>query len=196
MSYLPIDLTAQTLVSLQQIYQDLQALDTAISGNLTQSAMSSATRFPSGASGGPTMLANDDVEVWFTLRWGGPTGTALAVSATQPIDCAPVPGTAIYTVQSASYTYFSLGAAGTAGSISVNIGTLAAGVFTSTTTIVNAVALANVAGASQTVTGTLAIATATFTASASAQLAALCTVASVTTTPRLVIVLRCTRSLI
>lgn len=169
---------------------DLTALDNAISGNLTQANMSSATQFPN------LMLATSSVEEIITLRWGGTGGTALAVSATQPIDSVPLPGTGAYTIQRASYTYFTAGAAGTAGSLSVNLGTLSGGNFTSTSTLIAATALTNNTAASQTITGNFAISTAAFTATtAPIQIAAICTVASVTTTPRLVITLVVTRGL-
>lgn len=142
------------------------------------------------------MLASPNVEEIITLRWGATGGTGLAASATLPIDAVPLPGNTTYTVLRASYAYFSAGAAGTAGSISLNLGTIAAGVFTSTTTLVNAVALANNTGANQMVSGNFTLANSSFTtATTPTHIAALCTVSSVTTTPRLVVTLVVTRSL-
>jgi len=190
MAYLPVDLNTRTTLLNSEVMQDFTALDNLVSGNLTQANFSTATAIPN------TLLATSNVEEVLTLRWGGPTGTAMAVSATEPIDCIPLPGSSTYTIVRASYTYFSGGAAGTAGSISVNLGTVAGGNFTSTSTLINSVALTNNTAANNTVTGNLAIATSTFTtATTPTQLALVCTGSSATTTPRLVVTLVVTRSL-
>lgn len=190
MSYLPYDVTQDVTVDKSHIQSNLAALDNAISGNLTEINLSSATRIAN------SQLASPNVEEVITLRWGATGGTALAVSATQPIDCIPLAGNTTYTIKSASYTYFSTGGAGTAGSVSINFGTIVANAWNNTTTLVNGVALANVTGANQTATGNFTLANTTFTTAATpTQLALICTVASVTTTPRLVVTLVVTRSL-
>lgn len=171
--------------------QDFTALDNLVSGNLTQANFSNATAIPN------SLLATSNVEEIITLRYGGINGTyTMASSATEPIDCIPLPGSSTYTIQRASYTYFSLAGAGTAGSISVNLGTLSGGNFTSSSTLISSVALTNNTGASQTITGNLTINTSTFTTSTTpTQLALLCTNSSSTTTPRLVVTLVVTRAL-
>lgn len=193
MAYLPYDISTETTVDPTHIQANDAALDNAISGNLTETAFSSATRMPNST------LASPNVEEIITLRWGGPTGTALAVSATQPIDCVPIPASNIvYTILRASYTYFGgPGAAGAAGSISINFGTIVANNWNNVTTLVNAVALTATTGANQTVTGNFALAASTFTAATTpSQIAALCTVASGGgCTPRLVVTLVVTRAL-
>lgn len=190
MSYLPHDITQDVTVSNTNIQSNFAAVDNAISGNLTEINLSSATRIPNA------QLASPNVEETITLRWGGPTGTAMVAAATQPIDAIPLGTNVTYTITKASYTYFSLGAAGTAGSISVNLGTIVANAFVNSTTLVTAVALTNNTGASQTVTGNLTLASSTFTTAATpAQLALICTTGSTTTTPRLVVTLVVTRTL-
>lgn len=195
MSYLPNDLSTDVIVQLARVQQNDAALDTAISGNLTEANLNSATRIPSGSAGGPTMLANDDVEETIVLRWGGTTGTAFTTAGGQPIDCVALPVAGTYTIQSAAYSYFSLAGAGTAGSIRVDIGTVAAGAFSSSSNVITSVALANNTGASQTIAGTLAVAVSSFTATSATNIALSCTVNSVTTTPRLAVTLVLTRSL-
>lgn len=190
MSYLPNDISLATTVDPTQIQANDAALDNAISGNLTELAFASATRIPN------SMLASPNVEHTIELRWGGTTGTAFTTAGGQPIDCVPLPSSGTYTIQSASYTYFSLGGAGTAGSIRVDVGTVAAGAFSSASNVITAVALANNTGASQTIAGSLTVAVPTFVAAAGTNIALSCTVNSAAgTTPRLVVTLRLTRAL-
>lgn len=199
MSYLPNDLSLDTTVQLSRVQQNDAALDTAISGNLTEANMNSATRFPSGSAGGPTMLANDDVEDIITLSWEGPGNAAVwpAASASVPADIIRIQGTGTYTVLGASYTaVVPTGgtAGGTTGSLSINAGTLSGTNFASSSTIVSSVAMTNIAGAGQTVGGDLTINTASFTAPI--YIAALSTLIGTTCLPRVRITLRMTRSLI
>lgn len=190
MSYLPNDITQDVTVDKNHLQSNFAALDNAISGNLTELNLSSASRIPNA------QLASPNVEEIITLRWGATTGTAMVASATNPIDAIPLPGTGTYTILRASYTYFSTGAAGTAGSISVNLGTCAAGSFTSSSTLIASTALTNVTAGGQVITGNLTVSSPTFTAATTpTQLAIICTVSSVTTTPRLVVTLVVTRSL-
>jgi hypothetical protein len=191
MSYLVDDLTLSTTLDNTQVQGNDAALDTTISGNLTELNFSSATRVPN------SMLASPNVEEIITLRWGDDASGGLAVSATIPFDCVPLPAANItYTVLRASYTYFTPAAAGTAGSIRIDVGTVAAGIFTAVTNLVAPVALTNNTGANQIITGNFTLAATSFTAATTpSQIAALCTVASITTTPRLVVTLVVTRSL-
>lgn len=131
------------------------------------------------------------------MRWGGTGGTVMTASATDPIDCFPLPAANItYTVLRASYTYFTAGAAGTAGSVSINFGTVSGGNFTSSTTLVSSVALTNNTAANDTITGNFTLAATSFTAATTpSQIALMCTGSSTTTTPRLVVTLVVTRSL-
>lgn len=190
MSYLPNDLSLDTTVSLERVQQNDEALDTAISGNLTQANFSAATQIPN------SMLASPSVEEIITLRWGGTTGTILVASATQPIDCIPLYGSTTYTVLSASYTYYSAAANNVAGSISVNVGTIVSNAWSNTTTLVSSTALANATGATQTVTGNLTLNASTFTTTNTpTQLALICTGSGTTATPRLVVTLIVKRAL-
>lgn len=190
MAYLPYDISSETTVDPTHIQANDAALDNAISGNLTELNFASATRMSN------SMLASPNVEEIITLRWGGTGGTLMVAAATAPLDCIPLSSTATYTLQSASYTYFSAAGAGTAGSVSINFGTIVASAFNNVATLVNAVALTNNTAVNQTITGNFAIATATFTPGTTpGQIALICTVNSAVTTPRLVVTLRVTRAL-
>lgn len=188
---MPFDVTQDVTVDKSHTQSNFAALDNAISGNLTEINLSSATRIPN------SILASPNVEETITLRWGGPAGTATtAASATQPIDDIPLPAANItYTVLRASYTYFTPSAAGAAGSVSINVGTIVAGNFTNATTLVNGVALTANTAANQTVTGNFTLAATTFTAATTpTQIALLSTLAGVSAI-RLVVTLVITRSL-
>jgi hypothetical protein len=194
MSYLPNDLTLSATLDNTQVQGNDAALDTAISGNLTELNFSSATRVPN------SMLASPNVEEIITLRWGAKDGVGTAIpgaSATQPLDCIPIPASSItYTVLKASYTYFTPSAAAAPGSISVNFGTVSGGNFTSSTTLVSSVALTANTGANQTITGNLTLAATSFTAATTpSQIALLSTLASAAPTISLVVTLVVTRSL-
>jgi len=189
MTYLVNQLQNDTVVSLTRVQQNDAALDTAISGNLTQANLSSATQIPN------SMLANPNVEEVITLRWGGTGGTVLPSSSTTvPLDCVPIYGSATYTILNATYTYTSAAGAGTAGSIRIDAGTInVSNVFASSTNLVASTALAEVTGTNQTKTAALTLANSTFTAPI--QIALLPTNASATTTPRLVVTLIVKRAL-
>lgn len=194
MSYLPNDLTLSTTLDNTQVQANDAALDTAISGNLTEQNLSATTRVPN------SMLASPNVEEFIFLNWGPKNGTGTAIpaaSATLPLDCVPIPASNItYTILRASYTYRTPSAAGAPGSISINFGTVAAGNFTSSTTLVNSVALTANTAANQTVTGNLTLAATSFTAATTpSQIALLSTLASAAPTISLTVTLVVTRSL-
>lgn len=188
MSYLPNDLSSDVLVSLTRVQQNDAALDTAISGNLTQANLSAATQIPN------SMLATSNVEDIITFEYGQVAAGAIipAASATIPIAIIRIPGSGSYTIQGASYAFVAPTGAGTTGSVSINAGSIVASVFSSASTLVSSTLLPVVA-ANQSAAADFTINTATF--SGPTVLALLSTVAGVTASIRLKITLRITRAL-
>jgi hypothetical protein len=163
-SYLPNNLAADTVVSLTRVQQNDAALDTAISGNLTQANLSSATQIPN------SMLANSTVEEIITLEWnnGVAVGAAApilpAASTTVPLQFKRVGGSGTYTVQSASYSYTVLTTGTVNGSISVRLGTVAANVWATSATMVSTTTMNGTVTAGQSAVGDLSLSTSSFTA--------------------------------
>jgi hypothetical protein len=163
-SYLPNNLAADTVVSLTRVQQNDAALDTAISGNLTQANLSSATSIPN------SMLANSTVEEIITLEWnnGVAVGAAApilpAASTTVPLQFKRVGGSGTYTVQSASYSYTVLTTGTVNGSISVRLGTVAANVWATSATMVSTTTMNGTVTAGQSAVGDLSLSTSSFTA--------------------------------
>jgi hypothetical protein len=163
-SYLPNQLQNDTVVSLTRVQQNDAALDTAISGNLTQANLSSATSIPN------SMLANSTVEEIITLEWnnGVAVGAAApilpAASTTVPLQFKRVGGSGTYTVQSASYSYTVLTTGTVNGSISVRLGTVAANVWATSATMVSTTTMNGTVTAGQSAVGDLSLSTSSFTA--------------------------------
>lgn len=192
MSYLVDDLTLSTTLDNSQVQGNDAALDTAISGNLTELNFSSATRIPN------SILASPNVEETIILSYDGPGRNLVwpAASTTVPIDILRIGGTATYTVLSADYTAtIPTGGTGggTTGSLRLDAGTLSGTNFASSTNLVAAVAMTNIAAAGQTVSGSLTLAGTSFTAPI--HIAALSTLIGTTCLPLVRITIRVTRSL-
>ena len=193
MSYLPNDLSDDTVVSLTAVQQNDAALDTAISGNLTQANMSAATQFPN------SMLATSNVEEIITLEWN--TGVAVgaaapllpAASTTVPLMFKRIGGSGSYTVQSASYSYTVLTSGTVNGSISVRYGTVSANVWATSATMVASTTMNGTVTAGQSAVGDLSLTTSTFSGPLS--IALMPEGAGTTSVIRLSITIRLTRAL-
>lgn len=140
MAYCPNDIASETTVDNTTIQQNFDALDTAISGNLTEANLSSATRIPN------SKLASSNVEEVIALRYcsvGGFSAPGQAPGGTTVKDIQRLSGSGVYTVVGASYVVNTTTAT-TAGSTTVTVeaGSYVAGVWTATSTLVAAVAVA------------------------------------------------------
>lgn len=163
MSYLPNNLASDVVVSLTRVQQNDAALDTAISGNLTQANFSAATQIPN------SMLASPNCEGQITLRYdfGAAATTGLK-------DLIFLGGNATYTLQSISYTIFNPAAATPTTSLAltggtpvagntfvVEAGNITAGAWVVSNTILASTQFYSSATATQTASGTLATSTET-----------------------------------
>jgi hypothetical protein len=161
MTYLPNNLAGDTVVSLTRVQQNDAALDTAISGNLTEANLSSATQIPS------SMLASSDVEeiIVFTVNPRLAAGAVLgAASTTVPYQFVKIGGTGSYTVTSATYAYTVTTGGTTNGSISVRAGTITAGLWVTSSTVVGPTAINDTVTGGQSASGNLSLTTASFSA--------------------------------
>jgi hypothetical protein len=187
MSYLPNDLSLDTTLDNVRIQQNDAALDNAISGNLTQANLSSATQIPN------SMLASPNVEEFITFSFGGGTGSTIPTASTSiPIAIIRIPGNATYTVLGATYAFVAPTGGGTTGSVSISAGTITGSVFAPVSTI-GVSTLLPVVSSNQSAAADITLSTTSFTAPN--VLALLSTVAGVTAAIRLTVTLRVTRSL-
>lgn len=116
MSYLPNQLQNDTVVSLTRVQQNDAALDTAISGNLTQANLSSATSIPN------SMLANSTVEFAVNLHYFFTTAATTGLKY-----MVPLPGSGTYTIQNVTYAIYNPAAATPTTSLALTGGTPASG---------------------------------------------------------------------
>lgn len=165
MSYLPNDLSGDTVVSLTRVQQNDAALDTAISGNLTQANMSASTQFPN------SMLASPNVEELWRLnyvfgpvvggtKWGTTTNGAGFTTGIK--DNWRLGGSDTYTILSADYV-LDVQVVGVTGStvIKIETGSWSGTTWTAATTLVNSTTLSNSLGVTS---GALTVNTSTITA--------------------------------
>lgn len=163
-------------------------MDTTISGNLTELNFSSATRIPN------SIIASPNVEEFLTLDYGlVAAGAVIPAGASGiPVAIKRIQGSGSYTIAGIGYTVTAVTGGGTPGNISLNYGTVSAGAFTSSGTIVASVALPSLSSG-QTASGNY---TPLITSvSAPTHLAILPTVSGATYSCRLSITFRLIRSL-
>ena len=133
MGYLPFDLTLSTTLSNSQAQANDAALDTAISGNLTQANMSADTRFPNA------MLASPNVEELIVLPFvfGSFNGAASGLTVGNKV-AAGIHGTSNYTILGARLDFNCvLGTAAAGNTFQILAGNYTGSGFTTTSTIVN-----------------------------------------------------------
>ncbi len=152
MAYLPFDLTLSTTLSNSQVQANDAALDTAISGNLTEANLSSATRIPNA------MLATSNVEE--LIQFNFIHSVALTPGNKFNVN---IHGTGTYTIVGGRYSFTCSGGTPAAGNtFQILAGNYNGTTFVTSSTLVNTTSFYTSAG-NVANSADLTIATSTFT---------------------------------